>query len=155
MVGADAKISLEVDVILPDGMQDYVLRTVTKNCPDTADFVTMESNFDQDDIENVQFNSLADLDCFVSQRFNLPLRPYSTDIRAALELVAWNLENSEWPHFEIFRYEDHALPGIPFVASFEPDVWGYGETAPLAICQAALYRLKRVKVNLVLKDNNS
>jgi hypothetical protein len=116
----------------------------------------MESNFDQDDIENIQINSLADLDCFVAERFNLPLRPYSTDIRAALELVAWNLENSEWPHFEIFRYEDHALPGIPFVVSFELDVWGYGETAPLAICQAALYRLKRVKVNLLLtQDKNS
>lgn len=131
-----------------------MIYTVTKNCQDTADFVTMESKLEQNDVENVQLNSLADLDCFVSERFNLPLRPYSTDIRAALELVAWNLENSEWPHFEMFRYEDHALPGIPFVASFEPDVWGYGETAPLAICQAALYRFKKVKVNLVLKDNN-
>jgi hypothetical protein len=117
--------------------------------------MNMESTFDQDDIENVQLNSLADLDYFVSKQFNLPLLPYSTDIRAALELVAWNLENSEWPHFEIFRYEDHALPGIPFVVSFEP-VWGYGETAPLAICQAALYRFKRVRVNLVLtQDNNA
>ena len=59
-------------------------------------------------------------------------------------------ETSEWPQFEIFRYEDHSLPGIPFVVSFGPGVWGYGETASLAICQAALYRLKRVKVNLVL-----
>lgn len=110
----------------------------------------MESTLDQDDIENVQLNSLTDLDYFVSERFNLPLQPYSTDVRAALELVAWNLENSEWPHFEIFRCEEHFLPGIPFVVSFEPDVWGYGETAALAICQAALYRFKRVKVNLVL-----
>ena len=113
----------------------------------------MEGTFDQDDIENIQVHSLADLDCLVSEQFDLPLRPYSTDIRATLELVAWNLENSEWPHFEIFRYEDHALPGIPFVASFEPDVWGYGATAPLAICQAALYRLKRIKVNLVLAQD--
>jgi len=52
----------------------------------------MESNFDQDDIENIQINSLTDLDCFVAERFNLPLRPYSRDIRAALELVAWNLK---------------------------------------------------------------
>jgi hypothetical protein len=109
----------------------------------------MEGTSDQDDIENIQFNSLVELDCFVAEQFNLPLRSYSTDIRAALELVAWNLENSEWPHFEIFRYEDHALTGIPFVASFEPNVWGYGQTPPLAICQAALYRLKRVRVTVL------
>ncbi|MFQ4144518.1 hypothetical protein [Chlorogloeopsis sp. ULAP02] len=35
----------------------------------------------------VQLNSLADLDQVVSQQFNLPLRPYSTDIRTSLELV--------------------------------------------------------------------
>ncbi len=115
----------------------------------------MEGTFDQDDIENIEIHSLADLDYLVSEQFNLPLRLYSTDIRSTLELVAWNLENSEWPHFEIFRYEDHALPGIPFVASFEPDVWGYGATAPLAICQAALYRLKRIKVNLVLAQDSN
>ena len=108
----------------------------------------MESTSDQYDTEDIQLNSLADLDHFVSEQFKLPLLAYSTDIRAALELVAWNLDNSEWPHFELFRYEDHALTGIPFVASFEPDVWGYGETAPLAICQAALYRFKRVKVTI-------
>jgi len=44
-----------------------------------------------------------------------------------------------------YSAEDHALPGIPFVVSFEPDVWGYGETAPLAICQAALIGLKELK----------
>lgn len=108
----------------------------------------MEGTFEKHSIEDIQLNSLADLDCLVSEKFNLPLRPYSTDIRAALELVAWNLENSDGPHFEIFRTEDHALPGLPFVASFEPDVWGYAETAPLAICQAALYRLKRVRVTI-------
>lgn len=112
----------------------------------------MEGKFEQLDIEDVQLSSLADLDNLISKQFDLPLRPYSTDIRAALELVAWNLENSEWPHFEIFRSEEHALTGIPFVVSFEPnpDVWGYGETAPLAICQAALYRLKRMKVTILL-----
>jgi len=117
----------------------------------------MESNFDQDKIEHIQVNSLADLDQLVSQKFELPQRPYSTDIRAALELVAWNLENSDGPHFEIFRTEDHGLPGLPFVASFEPepDVWGYGQTAPLAICQAALYRLKRVQFNLVLSQDQN
>ncbi len=108
----------------------------------------MEGPFQHSEIENIQLNSLIDLDCLISEQFELPVRPYSTDIRAALELVAWNLENSEWPHFEIFRSEEHALPGIPFVVSFEPnpDVWGYAETAPLAICQAALYRLKKVRV---------
>ncbi len=108
----------------------------------------MEDTSEQYEIENIQLNSLAELDSLVSEQFNLPLRPYSTDIRAALELVAWNLGNSEWPHFELFRSEDHALTGIPFVASFEPEVWGYGETAPLAICQAAVYSLKRVKVTI-------
>lgn len=116
----------------------------------------MTDKINQDEIENIQLNSLADLDRLISQQFDLPLRAYTTDIRSALELVAWNLENSDGPHFEIFRAEDHALPGLPFVASFEPDVWGYGETAPLAICQAALFRLKRIKVDLVLtQDANS
>lgn len=110
----------------------------------------MEGTLDQyiDDIKNIDLKSLADLDNLVSEQFNLPLRPYSTDIRAALELVAWNLERSEWSHFELFRYEDSALTGIPYVAGFEPDVWGYGETAPLAICQAALYKFKRFKVTI-------
>ena len=110
----------------------------------------MEGATDQSKVENIQLNSLIELDCFVSEQFHLPLRPYSTDVRAALELVAWNLENSEWPHFELFRTEEHALTGIPFVASFEPEVWGYGETAPLAICQAAVYRFKRIKVTVSL-----
>lgn len=114
----------------------------------------MEDTFDQDTIEDIQLNSLAELDRLVSEQFDLPVRPYSTDIRAALELVAWNLENSDAPHFEIFRAEEHSVPGIPFVASFEPDVWGYGETPPLAICQAALFRHKRIKVNLLLNQNS-
>ena len=108
----------------------------------------MEGTTSDPEVENIEL-SAADLDRLIAEQFDLPLRPYSTDIRAALELVTWNLENSEWPHFEIFRYEDHALAGIPFVVSFEPDVWGYGETAPLAICQAALYRFKRVKVKVL------
>jgi len=37
---------------------------------DTLDFVAMESNLDQNDIENVQFNLL--IWTFVSERFNLP-----------------------------------------------------------------------------------
>lgn len=113
----------------------------------------MTNTFDQDEIEEIQVNSLAHLDSLISEKFDLPLQPYSTDIRAALELVAWNIENSDGPHFEIFRTEDHSLPGLPFVAGFEPDVWGYGETAPLAICQAALFRLKRIQVNILLTEN--
>ena len=115
----------------------------------------MTDTLNQDDIEEIQINSLADLDRLVSEKFDLPLRPYSTDIRSALELVAWNLENSDGPHFEIFRTEDHALPGLPYVATFEPDVWGYGETAPLAICQAGLFRLKRIQVNLLLNQEKN
>ena len=113
----------------------------------------MTDTFNSDEIEEIQIESLADLDSLISEKFNLPVQPYSTDIKSALELVAWNLENSDGPHFEIFRTENHALPGLPFVASFEPDVWGYGETAPLAICQAALFRLKRIQVNLLLTQD--
>lgn len=109
----------------------------------------------QDKIENIQLNSFVELDHLVSERFNLPLRPYSTNIRAALELVAWHLENSDAPHFEIFRTEDHSIPGLPFVASFKPkpNVWGYGGTVPLAICQTALYQHKNIKVNIVSTEN--
>lgn len=112
----------------------------------------MQDTFDQENLETIQLNSLAELDRLVSEQFNLPLRPYSTDTRAALELVAWDLENSAGPHFEIFRTEEHSLQGLPFVASFRanPDVWGYGETAPLAICQAALFQYKGIKFELVL-----
>ena len=117
--------------------------------------LNMEDTFEQD-FATVELNSLVELDRLISEQFSLPPGPYSTDVRAALELVAWNLENSDGPHFEIFRTEKHSLPGLPFVASFEPnpDVWGYGETAPLAICQAALFRLKNIKVNLILTQNN-
>lgn len=37
--------------------------------------VNMESNFDQDKIEHIQVNSLAELDQLVSQKFELPQRP--------------------------------------------------------------------------------
>lgn len=115
----------------------------------------MEDTFDQDSIKDIQLTSLAELDRLVSEQFNLLVRPYSTDIRAALELVAWNLENSEAPHFELFRTEDHSIPGLPFVAGFEPDVWGYGETPALAICQAALFWHKRIKVDLLLNQSSN
>ena len=116
----------------------------------------MTDTFEQVEIESIQLNSLAELDRLVSEKFNLPLRPYSTDIRAALELVAWDLENSIAPHFEIFRTEEHSLPGLPFVASFQPnpDVWGYGETPALAICQTALFWHKKIKADLVLTQES-
>lgn len=105
-----------------------------------------------EDLETIEVDSLAAVDRLVAEKFNLPLRPYSTDVRAALELVAWDLENSSAPHFELFRVEEHSLPGLPFVASFIPNrVWGYGETAPLAICQAALFRHKQIKFDLLAK----
>jgi len=68
----------------------------------------MESNLDQNDIENVQFNSRR-LDCFVSERFNLPCA-HTQQILGSFGTGRLNLENSEWPHFEIFRYEDQ----LPF-----------------------------------------
>ncbi|HAJ60645.1 MAG TPA: hypothetical protein DCP31_16395, partial [Cyanobacteria bacterium UBA8543] len=90
---------------------------------------------------------LADLDRLVSERFNLPLRPYSTDIRAALELVVWHLENSEseWPVFEV-SCSPYSEPDEPFIASFEKDSWISGKTAPLSICNSALRFLKEVRV---------
>jgi len=109
-----------------------------------------------EDLETIKINSLADLDSLVAAQFNLATRPYSTDIRAALELVAWDLENSAAPHFELFRVEEHLLPGLPFVASFIPNgVWGYGETAPLAICQAALFRHRQIKFELSVNLHGS
>jgi hypothetical protein len=96
----------------------------------------------------VQLNSLADLDQVVSQQFNLPPRPYSTDIRAALELVILALENSESAYFEISRSESNAFPGLPFAVSFDKEKKTYGKTAPLAICHDALHRLKSVVVTI-------
>jgi hypothetical protein len=98
-------------------------------------------------METVHLDSLADLDRLVSERFNLPLRPYSTDIRAALELVVWHLENSEseWPVFEVSR-SPYSQPDEPFIASFEKDSWISGKTAPLSICNSALRFLKKVRV---------
>lgn len=98
--------------------------------------------------ETVQLNSLADLDRIVSEQFNLPPRPYSTDMRAALELVVFALENSECSHFEINRSESNAFPGLPFAVSFKPEARTYGKTAPIAICHDALHRLKGVVVTI-------
>ncbi|WP_315787971.1 hypothetical protein [Fischerella sp. JS2] len=96
----------------------------------------------------IQLNSLADLDKVVSQQFNLPQRPYSTDMRAALELVVQVLQNSESAYFEISRSESNAFPGLPFVVSFDKEKKTYGKTAPLAICHDALHRLKSVVVTI-------
>jgi hypothetical protein len=101
------------------------------------------STFDQFGFETIQINSLADLDRLVSERFILPLRPYSTDIRAALELVIWDLENSDYPHFEMFRYEKD-----DFTAGFQKDAWGSASSAPLAICLEALRYLRKVRVTI-------
>ncbi|MBD2774001.1 hypothetical protein [Iningainema tapete] len=98
--------------------------------------------------ETVQLNSLADLDQIVSEQFNLPARPYSTDIKAALEVVVYALENSECPRFEIYRSDSNAFPGLPFVVSFDQEAWTHGKTAPLAICHDALHRLKGVVVTI-------
>lgn len=98
--------------------------------------------------EIIELNSLADLDQIVSEQFNLPLRPYSTDIRAALELLVYILENSESPHFEINRFESNAFPGLPFAVSFDQEQWTYGKTAPIAICHDALHRVKGVVISI-------
>ncbi len=103
-------------------------------------------------METIHLDSLADLDCLVSEQFNLPLRSYSTDLRAALELVIWHFENSEseLPHFEVFR-SPYAQPKEPFMASFEEDAWISGKTAPLSICMSALRFLKQVRV--IISEN--
>ncbi len=100
-------------------------------------------------MENIQINSLADLDRLVAQQFNLPLHPYSTDIKAALDLVVWNLENSdsEWPYFS-FERSPYGEPDEPFIASFERDAWSSGATAPLSICKSALRYIKKIAVTI-------
>jgi hypothetical protein len=108
----------------------------------------MKTTIKHNGIETIQLNSLADLDQIVSERFNLPPRRYSTDIKAALELVVWALENSKCPHFEIYRFEYNAFPGLSFAVSFDREAWTYGKTAPLAICHDALHRLKGVVVTI-------
>jgi hypothetical protein len=98
--------------------------------------------------EVIELKSLSDLDQIISEQFNLPLRPFSTDIQAALELVVYALKNSENPHFEIYRSDSNAFPGLPFAVSFDQEKWTYGKTAPLAICHDALHRLKGVVVTI-------
>jgi hypothetical protein len=98
--------------------------------------------------ERIELNSLADLDQIVSERFNLPVRPYSTDIRAALELVVHALEKTAFPNFRILHSESNAFPGLPYAVSFDKEKITYGKTAPLAICHDALHRLRGVVVTI-------
>lgn len=108
----------------------------------------MPGEIDPYGFEQLQLTNLADLDRLIAERFELPLRPYSTDIRAALELVIWALEHDEYPYFSIFRSEAEAFPDTPFGVGFAPKMWRYGETAAIGICLEALYQLKRVEVRL-------
>lgn len=96
-------------------------------------------------METIHLNSLGELDRLISDRFNLPLRPYSTDLKAALELVVWQFNNSDFPHFEVF-YSNAAQPEEPFLSTFEPDAWDSGVTAPMAICKSALRYLKGIVI---------
>ena len=80
----------------------------------------MQGDIDQYGFERLQLTSLADLDRLIVERFELPPRPYSTDIRAAFELVVWALEHDEYPCFAIFRSEEEALPDKPFGVGFAP-----------------------------------
>ncbi|BAZ09018.1 hypothetical protein NIES4071_08240 [Calothrix sp. NIES-4071] len=98
--------------------------------------------------ERIQLNSLADLDRIVSERFNLPVRPYSTDTRAALELVVHALEKTAFPYFQISDSESNAFPGLRYAVSFDKEKTTYGKTAPLAICHDALHRLRGVVVTI-------
>jgi len=119
----------------------------------------MQGEIDQYGFERLQLTDLADLDRLVAERFELPPRPYSTDIRAAFELVIWALDHDEYPYFSIFRSEEEAFPNTPFGVGFAPKMWRYGETAAfvkrrlwrIGICLEALYQLKQVEVRLDLE----
>ena len=113
----------------------------------------MPGEIDPYGFEQLQLTNLADLDRLVADRFGLPPRPYSTDIRAALELVIWALDHDEYPYFSIFRSEEEAFPNTPFGVGFAPKMWRYGETAAMGICLEALYQLKRVEVRLDLESS--
>jgi hypothetical protein len=104
-------------------------------------------------METIHLDSLSDLDRLVAERFNLPLRPYSTDLRAALELVVWHFENSEveWPNFEVSQ-TPYSGKDEPFIASFEADSWVSGKTAPLSISVSALRFIKNVRVIISITD---
>lgn len=112
----------------------------------------MQSEIDQYGFEHIQLTSLAALDQLIAERFDLPPRPYTIDIRAALELVIWALENDSYPYFAIFRSADEAFPGKPFGVGFVRKMWHYNKTAALTICIDALYQLKQIEVDLKLNE---
>ena len=110
----------------------------------------MQGKIDQYGFEHIQLTSLKALDQLITERFNLPPRPYSTDLRAALELVIWALDHDDYPYFSILKSDDEAFPGKPFGVGFAPKNWRYSETGALAICLDALYQLKQIDVDLKL-----
>ena len=70
----------------------------------------MQGEIDQYGIEHIELTSLADLDRLIVDRFTLPPRSYSNDLRAALELVMWVLEHDDYPYFAIFKSAEEAFP---------------------------------------------
>ena len=96
----------------------------------------------------VEVNSLEQLNRLISEQFDLPMRPYSTDLKAALEIVLWHFQTSKSPHFEVFYAEESG--DEPFLATFLEDAWESGTTAPIAICKAALFFLKKLRPILKL-----
>jgi hypothetical protein len=98
--------------------------------------------------DKIQLNSLTELDQIVSEKFNLPVRAYSTDIRAALELVVHALEKTAFPYFQISHSESNAFPGLRYAVSFDKEKRTYGKTVPLAICHDALHRLRGIVITI-------
>ncbi len=112
----------------------------------------MQGEIDQYGFERIQLTSLTALDQLIAERFHIPPKPYTTDIRAALELVIWALDNDSHPYFAIFKSADEAFPGKPFGVGFARKTWHYNETATLTICIDALYQLKQIDVDLKLDE---
>ena len=88
----------------------------------------------------------------IAKSFGLPINAYSTDLKAALELVNWQFNNTDDPHFEVF-YSKMSDEKEPFLASFEPDAWDLGSTAPIAICKSALRYIKKITVKLSIIED--
>ena len=80
----------------------------------------MQGEIDQYGFERLQLTDLAELDRLIAEHFELPLCPYSTDIRAAFELVIWALDNDEYPYFSIFRSQEAAFPNMPLALALPP-----------------------------------
>ncbi|MEO0434855.1 MAG: hypothetical protein AAF151_24505 [Cyanobacteria bacterium J06656_5] len=112
----------------------------------------MQGEIDQYGFERIQLTSLTALDQLITERFHIPPQPYTTDIRAALELVIWALDNDSHPYFAIFKSADEAFPGKPFGVGFARKMWHYNKTAALTICIDALYQLKQIEVDLKLNE---